>query len=77
MTDTNGGFWVSVNASSGAVRVHRGTCGYCNDGLGVSSPESPAKRTRWLGPFPDRTEALATAESLRKENTASCRVCQP
>ena len=37
----------------------------------------PPLNARWLGLFQDRTEALAAAEKLRKEDTDVCGICKP
>ena len=68
-------FWVSVNTTTGKVRIHRHWRPFCNDGQGVR--KQPPRRTRWLGPFQARAEALTTAEKLRKEDTGVCGFCTP
>ena len=67
-------WWVYENWTHKRARIHRGDCGYCQDGRG-SQPADSGRNGRWLGPFGDRALAVAAANALKREDTKACPNC--
>lgn len=69
-------YWVYENWTHKRARIHRGDCGYCNEGRGTQASHS-GRNDKWHGPFPDRTIAFARAARLGQKDTQGCAACAP
>ena len=69
-------FYIYENWTHDRVRIHRASCGYCNNGDGTQASTSP-KNGRWLGPFDNRALVFAKAKSLKRMDTKPCGTCNP
>ena len=70
-------WWVYENwraVTGGKARVHRGSCGYCNDGEGFQ-PQDSGKNGKWHGPFDSKEQAFEYAKSLGRKTTDFCYRC--
>ncbi len=71
-----GAFYVYENGSR--TVIHRRSCGYCNDGKGISAGLYNVDHGRWHGGFETLDGAIAYATSLpRKPGPRWCRRCFP
>src|SRR5712691_465356 len=63
----NMSYWVYENwvATNRAV-IHRGTCGYCNDGKGCHELLHEDKNGKWHGPFETLGDARNIAASTQR-----------
>ena len=66
-------YWVYEDDPTNRVRVHRATCGYCNDGQGVKG--SRRSDNRWHGPFGTKQEAIELALSTGRPDAGGCGSC--
>ena len=69
-------YWVYENWVHNYVKIHRGSCGHCNEGRGTQASHS-GQNDKWHRPFHDRDTAFAEARSLGYRNTRGCKVCVP
>jgi HTH-type transcriptional regulator/antitoxin HigA len=69
-------YWVYQNWTVDRARVHRGTCSYCNHGLGIHR-NSSNRNSEWRGPFTDRAAAFAVMTSLGRTDSRACDNCAP
>lgn len=56
------------------VRIHRGTCRYCNGGKG-RDPDKPAVSGAWYGPFPTRAKAFEKLKQINYRDMQDCAFC--
>lgn len=70
-------WWVYENwaATPERVRIHRGTCRYCNHGSGINPNETANKNMKWWGPYSTWRKAWKVAQQLGREDTAFCKKC--
>lgn len=70
-------FWAYENwvAAGHRATIHRGECGFCNNGAGVHGG-GHTRNGRWLGPFRSREEAEAEAKRAGAE-VRDCSRCMP
>ena len=62
----------SKTAKNRAV-IHKGGCGYCNDGHGCHPKPLGQKNCRWYGPFNTLKKAQSVAKGTgRKVHDCSC-----
>lgn len=69
-------WWVYENwraVKGGKARVHKGSCGYCNEGHGFR--QDSGKNGKWHGPFEDKDTAFEYAKTLRRQITDICSRC--
>lgn len=52
--------------------IHRGTCGYCNDGRGCHRNPLGNRNGRWHGPFDTLEEAKRTAQNTGRTVQMHC-----
>ena len=59
-------FWIYENWQAGPHKavVHLGSCGFCNEGKGMSDGEYDPGHGRWHGPFETLRDAQARAKAL-------------
>ena len=76
MASPNGEFWVYENYPTDRARLHRGDCGFCNHGKGVSGSGDP-KNLRWHGPFATLKAACDKMDELGKKDSGGCYYCNP
>ena len=69
-------FYVYENWTHDRARIHRGKCGYCNDGQGTQNSSSN-RNGQWLGPYPDRETAVRVARAKNRSDTRECGACNP
>lgn len=69
-------FYVYENWTHDRARIHRASCGYCNDGRGTQASSSE-RNGKWHGPYESRDLALRVAGNLRREDTKVCGTCGP
>lgn len=69
-------FYVYENWTHKRARIHKGSCGYCNDGRGTQ-PSDSGKNGKWHGPYEDRAKALDVAARLKQADTKVCGTCAP
>lgn len=60
----------------GKAKIHRGSCGSCNNGQGVHNSDS-TKNCKWLGPFKTKQDALTQARKTGAARVSRCRICNP
>jgi len=57
------------------ARIHKGSCGFCNDGKGRGTEIDPT-RAKWHGPFESECEARAVTNSFEPGyDTQNCKCC--
>jgi hypothetical protein len=58
-------YWVYENwqARGHKAVIHRGDCGHCNHGRGLSGQGTAPKHGRWLGPYPTLQDAERAAHN--------------
>ena len=66
-------YWVYVDDPTNRVRVHRGSCSYCNDGRGMK--ESRLPDNRWHGPYATEREAIDIALMTGRLDAKGCWFC--
>ena len=66
-------YWVYEDDPTNRVRVHRATCGYCNNGKGMKGSRLPDNR--WHGPFGTEREAIELALSTGRLDARGCGSC--
>ena len=66
-------YWVYEDDPTSSVRVHRATCGFCNDGRGLRGSRRPDNR--WHGPFETEREAVTVALGTGRADVMGCRSC--
>jgi hypothetical protein len=52
--------------------IHRGTCGYCNDGRGCHKNPLGNRNGRWHGPFDSLEEAKRAAQNTGRTVQIHC-----
>jgi hypothetical protein len=52
--------------------IHRGTCGYCNEGRGCHQNPLGNRNGRWHGPFDTFEEARKTAQNTGRTVQVHC-----
>ena len=57
--------------------IHKGTCRFCNNGVGIQEKIHGNKNGMWHGPFDTFEEANARARSLRDRTIRTCSRCKP
>jgi len=70
------GFYVYESWTHKRVRVHRGECGYCNNGRGTQASHS-GKNDAWHGAYQTSKEAFKIAARLNQSDTKGCASCSP
>ncbi len=68
-------YWVYEDDPTNRARVHKATCGYCNQGRGLHGSRLPDNR--WHGPFLTREEAYSRLRATGRSNADGCKVCNP
>jgi len=70
-------WWVyeNWNTRPDRVRVHKGTCLYCNHGSGIHPNKTSEGNVQWWGPYSTRKKAWEIAEQLGRKDTAFCKKC--
>lgn len=69
-------FWVYESRQGDIeAKIHRGSCGFCNEGKGTKRPKKGATG-RWMGPFPDYLGAYTRARDTGKI-VRLCFYCTP
>ena len=68
-------YWIYVDDPTNRVRVHRGSCKFCNHGTGVNATRR--LDNRWEGPFSDPDDAATAAVRANKRDTKPCAHCLP
>ncbi|SRR5258706_6290861 len=68
-------YFIYENWTHDRARVHKGECGYCNDGRGTQAGSSP-RNGKWHGPL-ERDDAFRLATRLRRADTKACPNCAP
>ncbi len=68
-------YWVYIDDPTNRVRVHVGSCRYCNHGKGVNEIRLP--NNRWEGPFSDPDHAATAAVRGNRRDTKPCGHCLP
>lgn len=64
-------YWVFEDYPTNRARVHRASCGNCNDGRGKFGIEC-SPNCRWIGPYCSVAKAYEVAKSLNRNDTALC-----
>jgi hypothetical protein len=67
--------YVHENWTHDRARIHKGECGYCNDGRGTHAGSSP-RNGKWHGPL-EREDAFRLATRLKRADTKACPICAP
>ncbi len=67
-------FWVYENWTHDRARIHRASCGYCNDGEGMHAVTGN-ENGHWL-PFDSYYDARASV-AMRRPDAGDCRACNP
>ncbi len=68
-------FYVYEDDPTKHVRVHRGSCTFCNNGKGRQPIRLPDNR--WHGPFDTLSTAQSFAKGLNRKDTDACPICLP
>ena len=71
-------YWVYENwqARGHKAVIHRGDCGHCNHGQGLSGQGTAPKHGRWLGPYPTLQDAERAAHNTRSEERRVGKECR-
>ena len=71
-------YWIYEDPATNHARVHRHSCGHCNDGMGRLGIPGPRKMgDYWIGPFLDRHAVLVAARCLDRKNFRGAGCCNP
>ena len=76
-------YWIYVNYAHGRVRIHRGTCQWCNNGQGIHGMGPSGSITgSWIGPLVSLADARSEAQHGRfvsdgavYEDVGECAFC--
>ena len=63
-------YWVYEDDPSNKVRIHKATCGFCNDGKGIKGSRLPDNRLH--EPFGDLEKAIDKAVSIGRRDVKGC-----
>lgn len=70
-------YWVYENwRAESKAKVHRGSCGHCNEGKGAHPDSTDGRNGEWHGPFKTREEADAAARKTGRP-VSTCGTCMP
>lgn len=82
MLDTKKKFYVYRYFNTPHIKIHKGSCSYCNNGEGIHLEKS-GLNSEWFGPFENYEDARKKAESVAKSkgidmsNVTDCGYCNP
>ncbi len=67
------GYWIYEDEPTDKALVHKGTCGFCNQGQGVRG--SRLRDNRWIGPFETEMEAHQQALLTGRSEVRQAKCC--
>ena len=67
-------FFVYENWTRDRARLHRGSCGYCNEGQGTQ-PIDSGSNGKWHGPFENIETARRALRNVKKSDSKECGCC--
>ncbi len=70
-------YWIYENwTAENKAKLHRGSCSFCNEGLGIHDDKEEGRNGRWHGPFNTFSEARNYAQNLNR-TVSYCGFCKP
>ena len=69
-------YWVYENYPTNKAVVHRATCSYCKNGLGLHKVGNVTSG-KWHGPYSDAASARDKANRTGRADVRDCKVCSP
>ena len=57
--------------------IHRGSCGYCNNGQGRNEGNYDPDHGEWHGPWDDLQEARKAQTKMSVKVRKECQICRP
>jgi len=69
-------FYIYKNKQTKKLRVHKGSCSYCNNGNGCRGSRIRTENGEWIGPYPAHEDARTKARKIANtEGWHDCRDC--
>lgn len=71
-------YWAYEHWAAGINKavIHRGSCGFCNEGRGTNKPKEQGVRGQWLGPCDTYEKAYNRAVTTGRP-VKHCSFCNP